>query len=244
MRVRIWAVVRKELRDFRRNKLVVGTMVFLPIVLILIPIANVIGVKASMPFAAVKNIVGGATLTFFLVPLILPTVIAGYSVVGEREQGTLEPVLTTPVTREELLIGKALSAVLPSVAIAYLLFAIFVIAVRAYAVPTVVHLVWQPYQFVAAILFAPLLSAFSIWVGLAISARSSDVRVAQQLSAMSMLPMIGVITLFTFRVISPSVTVAVIGAIALLALDLAAWRVVSAMFDRERLLTRYGPAIR
>jgi ABC-type Na+ efflux pump permease subunit len=238
--LRIRAVFRKELRDFRRNKFVVGTMVALPLFVVLLPIVTVLGVKAGASEAAVRSIVGGVTLAFFFVPLILPTVIAGYGVIGEREQGTLEPVLSTPVRASELLIGKALAAALPTVSIAYGMYVLYAILVHAFAVQRVVHLVWQPSQFVAVSLFAPLLSGFSIWVGLAISARATDVRVAQQLSGLAMVPMLGLLALFSFRVVSPTVTVAVVGAVGLAALDGAAWRVVSAMFDRERLLTRYG----
>jgi ABC-2 type transport system permease protein len=237
---RIRAVFRKELRDFRRNKFVVGTMVALPLIFVLVPIGNVLSIKAGTDEATVKGVVASASLMFFFVPLILPTVIAGYGVIGEREQSTLEPVLTTPVTESELLIGKALSAVVPSVAIAYAMFAVFALLVHAFAVQQVVDLVWQPAQFLAVVLFAPLLALFSIWVGLAFSARSSDVRVAQQLSGLSMMPMLGLLALFAFRVVSPTVQVAFIGAVVLVLIDAFAWRVVSAMFDRERLLTRYG----
>jgi ABC-type Na+ efflux pump permease subunit len=238
--LRVRAVFRKELREFRRNKFVVGTMVVLPVIFLVIPIGNVLSIKADTSSAAIPSIVGGASLTFFLVPLILPTIIAGYAVVGEREQGTLEPVLTTPIRGAELLMGKALAAILPTVGIAYGLYAAYLIVVRAAATQAVVDLAWQPAQLVAVILFAPFLATFSIWVGLAISVRSNDIRVAQQLSAVAMLPMVGLIALFTFRVIEPSVTVAVIGAAILVLFDVAAWRVVSAMFDRERMLTRYG----
>jgi ABC-type Na+ efflux pump permease subunit len=237
---RLRAVVRKELRDYRRNKFIIGTMLALPLVFLLIPIANVLTIKADTAPALVRATVGGAELMFFLVPLILPTVIAGYAVIGEREQGTLEPVLSTPVLREELLLGKAAAAIIPTVGIAYALFAAFVIVVKAAAVSAAVDAVWQPSLFVAVLLFAPLLAAFSIWVGLAISVRANDIRVAQQLSALSMLPMLGLIALFTFRVVAPSVGLAVAGAVFLVVLDLGAWRLVSAMFDRERLLTRYG----
>jgi ABC-2 type transport system permease protein len=240
MNQRIRAVFSKELRDFRRNKFVVGTMIVLPLVLIVIPIGNILGIKAGTPEAQIRAIVGGASLTFFLVPLILPTVIAGYAVVGEREQGTLEPVLTTPVSGGELLMGKALAAIVPTVSIAYGLYLVYALVIRTSATHAVVDLVWQPAQGLAVILFAPLLATFSIWVGLAISARSSDVRVAQQLAALAMLPVLGLTALFTFRVISPTVTVAVVGAILLVVVDAVAWRVVSAMFDRERILTRYG----
>ena len=240
MNPRVRAVFAKELREFRRNKFVVGTMVVLPLFFIVLPIGNILSLKAGTSAAAIRSVVGGAGLTFFLVPLILPTVIAGYSVVGEREGGTLEPVLTTPVSGGELLMGKALAAIVPTVAIAYALYLAYVLVVRSSAIPAVVDVVWQPSQVLAVALFSPLLATFSIWVGLAISARSSDVRVAQQLAALAMLPVLGLTALFTFRVIQPTVTVAVIGALILVVFDAGAWRVVSAMFDRERILTRYG----
>jgi ABC-2 type transport system permease protein len=112
--------------------------------------------------------------------------------------------------------------------------------VELFADSSVVSLVVEPAVIVAIALFTPLLAAFSIWVGLAISARSSDVRVAQQLAALAMLPMIGVLWLFAFRVVEPTLPVAIAGVALLVVLDLAAWRVVSSLFDRERLLTRYG----
>lgn len=240
MNPRVRAVFAKELREFRRNKFVVGTMVVLPLFFIVLPIGNILSLKTGTSAAAIRSVVGGAGLTFFLVPLILPTVIAGYAVVGEREGGTLEPVLTTPVSGGELLMGKALAAIVPTVAIAYALYLAYVLVVRSAAIPAVVDVVWQPSQVLAVALFTPLLATFSIWVGLAISARSSDVRVAQQLAALAMLPVLGLTALFTFRVIQPTVTVAVIGALILVIFDAGAWRVVSVMFDRERILTRYG----
>ncbi len=239
MNRRIRAVLRKEMREYRRNKLVVGTMAVMPLALVVFPLTTVLAAEGRAPLHAIRGAVSGGTLELFLVPLLLPTIVAGYAVVGEREQGTLEPVLTTPVRREELLIGKALAAVVPTVAIAYALFAAYLTVVRLFA-PVVATLVWQPAQVVAMVLFTPLLAIFSIWVGLAISARSSDVRVAQQLSTLAVLPMVGLLALFTFRVVSPTVKVAVVGAILVAALDLGAWRIVSGLFDRERLLTRYG----
>lgn len=234
------AVLRKELREFRRNKLVVGTMAVMPLFFITIPVVSVLAMKPGTSIETVKGVVGSAVLGFLLMPLMLPTVIAGYAVAGEREQGTLEPVLTTPVRREELLIGKALAAIGPSTAMAYGLFALFVVLVETFAIPEVVSTVVSPAIVAIIALFCPLLAALSIWVGLAISARSSDVRVAQQLSGLAMLPMVGVVCLFAFQVIAPTLTVGAIAAVLLAVVDLGAWRVVSAVFDRERLLTRYG----
>ena len=240
MNPRVEAVIRKELREYRRNKFVVGTMVVLPVLFLVIPIGQVLAVKPTMPPAAVRGVIGGATLMLYLVPLILPATLSAYSVIGEREQGTLEPMLTTPLKPEDLLLGKALAALLPTVTIAYALYVAFLLFTRAAASPRVVDVVWQPAPVLIELLAAPLLAAFAIWTGIAISARSNDVRVAQQLSGLAMLPMLGLVSLIAFRVVEPTVALAVGIAVALAVVDVVGWRVVSAMFDRERLLTRYG----
>ncbi len=234
---RIRAVARKEFREYRGNRFIVLTMVFLPILFLALPMAGLFRLSAHAASSAVHAQVGSALLLLLLTPVILPATIASYSVVGEREQGTLEPVLTTPVTREELLIGKAAAALIPAVAISYAFFAVMVSAVRAGAAQPVVDEVWQAPNFVAQLLFAPLLAGWAIWVGMAISARSSDVRVAQQLSTLASLPALGITALLSFQVITPSVRVAVILAAVLLAINSVAWRIVSATFDRERLVT-------
>ena len=55
---------------------------------------------------------------------MLPTVLGAYSVIGEREQGTLEPLLGTPVTTEEFMLGKALAMLVPAIVESYLIFGI------------------------------------------------------------------------------------------------------------------------
>jgi ABC-type Na+ efflux pump permease subunit len=233
---RVLAVVRKELREFRRNRFIIGTMAVLPLFFLFVPLLGVFSISDSASSSMVHAQVGSALLVMLVVPVIVPAAIAAYSVVGEREQGTLEPLLTTPVRREELLLGKGLAAIIPSVAITYLLFAIFVIGVRVDTTSAVVSDVWQAPVFLAQLLFAPLLAAWSIWIGMSISARASDVRVAQQLGTLASLPALALTTLITFRVIHPTVALAVVIGIALVAIDAVAWRIASMMFDRERLI--------
>jgi ABC-2 type transport system permease protein len=95
-------------------------------------------------------------------------------------------------------------------------------------------------EVLAQIIFTPLLAAWSIWVGIGISARASDVRVAQQLATLAGLPLLGFTSLISFQVITPTVSLVIALALTLLVIDVAAWRVVSRMFDRERLITGAG----
>lgn len=231
---RVRAVVIKELREFRRNRFIIGTILALPLLFIIIPTADLFRVAAPR---LVPTQVGTSLLLLLVTPVVMPAAIAAYSVVGERDQGTLEPVLTTPVRREELLLGKAIAALLPSVVAAYALFTVVVIAVRIGADQAVVSAVWQAPNFLAQALFAPLLAGWSIWTCIAISARSSDVRVAQQLGTLASLPPLGVVALMSFQVIPQSITVAIILAAILAVVDAIGWRFVGTVFNRERLIT-------
>lgn len=235
---RIAAVVRKELRDYRRSRSVVATMMVLPLVFLVEPTLVVLKLSPSMSASAVQKSVGTAFLLLLVVPAIVPAVIAAYSVVGEREQGTLEPLLTTPLRKEELLLGKALAAVAPAIGIAYLIFVLVEVIARLFAQnAAVAPALGAGPHVLAEILFAPLIAGWSIWVCIGISARSSDVRVAQQLGTLASLPPLVIVALISFDVFTPSITLAVGFALVLLAGDVALWRVVSAMFDRERLIT-------
>jgi ABC-2 type transport system permease protein len=184
----------------------------------------------------VRGVVGSALLLMLIVPVILPAAISSYSVVGERDQGTLEPLLTTPVRRGELMLGKGLAAVLPAVLVTYVLYVAFVIAVHLWAAHAVFSEVWQIAPILAEVLFAPLLATWSVSVGMAISVRSSDVRVAQQLSTLASLPPLGLAILITFRVIAPTVLSAIAIGLAFAVLDCFACWGAAMMLDRERLI--------
>jgi ABC-2 type transport system permease protein len=236
--IHIRSVIRKELREYRRNRFIIVTMAVMPLFFLALPIVNIFTLPVSVSSAMLDKRLGLSLLYMLLIPAIVPAAIASYSVIGEREQGTLEPLLTTPISREELLLGKAAATMLPAVAVAYTAFAVFLATVRLFAHANVATAVFhQSSVLLAQALFTPLLAGWSIWVGIAISSRSSDVRVAQQLGTLASVPPLAIVALMSFRVIQPTLAVAVGLGVGLLAIDILAWRVVSAMFDRERLIT-------
>src|SRR3984957_9542593 len=235
---RLGAVLLKELREYRRSPFIVVTMAVLPLVFLVEPLITIFRIGQTVAASKVDAAVGGTFLVLLMAPALLPAVIAAYSVVGEREQGTLEPLLTTPLRRDELLLGKALGVVGPAVGIAYVLFVAIQVFARVFASnAAVVSALGQGPHILAEILFAPLLAGWSIWVGIGISTRASDVRVAQQLGPLSTPPPLAVVALVSFNVFTPSVTLAAVFALILLVADVILFRVVSALFDRERLIT-------
>jgi ABC-2 type transport system permease protein len=233
-RRRIRAIFRKELGEYRRNGFIVLTMAIIPLIFLIQPLILTFGLPAS----AAPDLAHGHLLLYMLgIPALVPASVAAYAVVGERQQGTLEPVLTTPVRREEFLLGKALAALVPSVAIAYAVYAVFLTCVGLFAQPAVTSALLRAPDVLAQLLFTPLLAGWSIWVGIAISARASDFRVAQQLGILASLPSALVAALIAFNVIHPTLGLAIALAAALLLGDALGWRIMAATFDREQLIT-------
>jgi ABC-2 type transport system permease protein len=236
-RQRIAAVFRKEVRDYRRNRFVIVTLAILPLVFLITPLITLFRIPDSASGTEVRGAVGTLSLLMLIVPIVIPPVISSYSVVGERIQGTLEPVLTTPVRSDELLLGKAAAAFVPSVVVSYGIYFVSAIAIRFGAAHVVTSVVWHAPEMLAQILFTPLLATWSIWVGIGISARASDVRVAQQLATLAGLPLLAFTSLISYQLIKPTVPLSIGLGLALLVIDVAAWWVVSRIFDRERLIT-------
>lgn len=233
-RRRVAAIVRKELRDYQRNRQMVVTMAIIPIVFLLQPLIYVLNLPAS---ASVPLSHRHELLYLLGIPVLVPAVAAAASVVTERIQGTLEPVLTTPIRREEFLLAKALAPLVPSVAVSYLVYGLFVALIELFAHPGVAPALLHGPEVLAQVLFTPFLAAWSIWVGIAISTLSSDIRAAQQLSVLGSLPLVVVTTLFALNVIHVTHVLTIALGIVLLVADRLGWRVVSALFDRERLIT-------
>jgi ABC-2 type transport system permease protein len=230
---RVRAIVRKELRDLRRNRSLTVGMAIVPVLFCVQPLVAVF----TLDPAASASLGQEHVLLYLLgIPALVPSFVAAYSVVGERQQGTLEPVLTTPIRREELLLGKALAALLPSLAVAYVVYGLFLACVELFAAPAVAAALIRPSELLAQLCFTPLLAGWSIWVAILISTRSDDIRVAQQFAVLASLPSIAVTTLVALNVIRVSLAGAVVAAAALLLLNGIGWWLGSAMFDRERLI--------
>jgi ABC-type transport system involved in multi-copper enzyme maturation permease subunit len=231
---RVRAIVRKEIQTYRRSRTIVVGMSIFPLIFVIQPLVALLEASSGASF----NLRAHHELLYMLgIPALVPTTLAAYAIVGERQQGTLEPLLGTPIRRAEMVLGKALAVLLPSVAISYAVFALFAILVVLFADSSVASALIRAPDVVAQVVFTPLIAGWSIWLGIAISARAGEVRVAQQLGALASLPTIAVTTLLSLNVIHATRGVAIAFAVGLLIVNRLGWRAVSAMFDRERLIT-------
>jgi ABC-type transport system involved in multi-copper enzyme maturation permease subunit len=232
-RRRVRGIVRKELREIRRNRTLLLAMAVLPVVFLVQPLVAILGLSAR----AAAGLRDEHVLLYLLgIPILVPPVIASTAIAGERQQGTLEPVLTTPIRSEELMLAKALAALVPSIGIALIVDVLFLAVVAVFGKPGIASAMVNGSDLVAQLVFIPLLAAWSVWVGLAISTRVGDMRAAQQLSILANVPVVFLVALVALDVIQPSAALGITAGIVQVVLDIVGWRVAAGLFDRERLI--------
>ena len=180
-------------------------------------------------------------MIFIIVPATLPTIIATYSIVGEKNNRSLEPLLATPTTDGELLAGKIFSAFLPSMGATLLAFTLGVVLLDIVLIPKIGYpplpnLTW----ILSMVLLAPTACLMSVLACVLVSSKVSDVRAAQQLGGFVVMPvvilMIGVLSGFIF--LSPIMIFVFAGLYG--GLDLGLFLFVKAIFNREAILTKWS----
>jgi len=173
-----------------------------------------------------------------VIPLIVPITIASYSIVGEKQQRSLEPLLATPIKTWELLLAKALSAAIPGILSTWWGFALFVLAGRFFASDDVYNrLLLSPAWLLAIVLLAPLFTLCAVGLGIIISSRVKDPNSAQQLGSLLILPIIALQIAQVSGAVHVGVGVILTIAFAVGLFDLFLLSAAVRLFRREEILT-------
>ncbi len=240
-----WIVASKDFSTFTKKKNIIYSIFIVPIVIaILLPgIVYYIQHRGSAPVTAVQLVVLLPAFAFFYFILagLIPTTLASYSIAGEKVEKSLEPLLATPSTDGEILLGKGIAAtVLPLTAI--LLSASAYMAITDAVTFNTLGYYYFPNWNAVIVLFvmSPLAAVMSVEWNVLMSSRVSDVRVAQQLGALIMLPFAAVYVAGELNLVhlgDMDTLLTIAGIIALVVLVML--YVVQATFQREEILTKW-----
>ncbi|NLT43744.1 MAG: ABC transporter permease subunit [Anaerolineae bacterium] len=258
---KVRAIVAKEWADVFRNRMVI-MLVAVPPALMVVLSLGVLGATRSFPpsdlddmqmfmqqpsFAgltemeAAQVVMAQYFLTLFLLmPLIIPVSIAAYSIVGEKVQRSLEPLLATPVETSELLLAKCLAAVLPALGVTWLAFAIFVLGARVFAVSDAAFgRMVSPVWILMVLVIAPLMATMGVLLSVIASSRLNDPRAVEQGIGVLVVPVLGIFLAQMTGLLTINYLTLTIGALLLLAVDALMLRAAVKLFDREAILTRW-----
>jgi len=183
-----------------------------------------------------------AFLFFFMIYTgALPATLASYSLVGEKVERSLEPLLATPASDGEILLGKALAALIPPLVAMWVGMVALMALCDAFTHSTLGYLFFPNWMAAVTVFgLAPLLALMAVGFAVLWSARVSEVRTAQQLGALAAIPGAGLyIALVSGAFTLDLASLAVIGG-ALAVVDTALALAARATFHREEILTRWA----
>ncbi len=236
--MRLKVLMIKEWSELFRIKMVVYSSLFMP--LFLGGIATyMVWQGRALPPEAQGALFNAALLYFLILPVMIPVTLGVYSVVGEKEQGTLEPLLATCISDIELFLGKSLVAVIPALLLTWAVFGLFLLAtslILSGQIPAgVLSLSWL----LSIFLLSPLLAVFAALVAMIISSRSSDSRAAYQFAGLAVVPALVPLIVYSARLTAVDLKFVAIEGGVLLGLNAALLFLGIKLFGREEILTRW-----
>ena len=259
--MKILAILTKEWLELRRERSQIWTSLLMPLLLSIMPagIMFLIRTTPDEDTSTIGMVLADPSLTGFdsielsqavigrqfglmllLLPVLLPGIIAAYSIVGEKNNRTLEPLLATPVPTWQLLLAKCLAAIIPSVVLTWVAATIFTIGIGFSAIsPRTLSAVISPAWLVLVVLGGPLLGAISIALSVAVSSRVSDPRTAQQLTGVLVVPLLLLVFGQLFGVVVLNLALVLICCLVLAILAVGALWIAVQIFQRETILTRW-----
>ena len=262
---KVKTILLKEWAEVFRNRMVIFTVVFLPLLMAAIPLGTLIGMRdissgagdagSGLPTEMTQSLcpdtLNGAEcmqvflvsqfmLMFMIIPVAIPVTMAAYSIIGEKTTRSLEPLLATPITTFELLVGKCLAAVIPAVLATYAAFGIMIVGSwLVVANKSLMIALVDARWLVAIFVVGPLLAVMAVTFSLMVSSRASDPRVAEQISMVIIVPVIGGLIGQMAGLFVLNLTIISWVAMVMLVLDVLLVYLATRVFQRESILTRW-----
>ncbi|NJD58513.1 MAG: ABC transporter [Anaerolineales bacterium] len=259
---KIKIIIRKEWAEVFKKRMVLFSVIFLPLFLSVLPLiilysmggaaSNAAGADLPAQFAKLCKegmttgqcmqyyIVSEFMIMFMMIPLFVPVNIAAYSIVGEKTTRSLEPLLATPITTGELLAGKNLASVIPAVIATWVGFAIF--AVGSLIITgggALAAAMLDPMWLIAVLVAGPLMAVLSVNFSIMVSSRVNDPRVAEQLSAVVILPLLAIFFGQIAGLFVLNSALILVMCVILFLVDILMVYLAVRLFQRETILTRW-----
>jgi ABC-2 type transport system permease protein len=238
-----WIIASKDFKVFLKKKNIIYSAfvipllaaIFLPVVIYYVELES--GIAAS----ELTYLIPALTFFFMILAGLIPTTIASYSIVGEKVEKSFERLLATPTTDSEILLGKGISSFLPPIGAILAGAAIYMVLMDLVTRGVLGYYFFPNWNAAVVFLLAvPLAAIMSVEWNVIVSSRVSDVRVAQQVGMLLILPFAGVYVAGEIGIVPLGNTgVLLIIAGILLAIDLLLLYLARATFRREEILTKW-----
>lgn len=261
----ILAIARRDLTVMVRNKAVIAPAILVPALLVTmtavgtwlvsrsgdtlvqaqavldqIPEGLLAG-DASMPLEVRLALVTATYLVppiLIVVPLLVVSLLATDAVAGERERGTIEGVMLSPITERELMVGKVAGPLAVGLTVGLLAHLIYAVVVNIVLWPRLDGLALPTGNWLVTVLwFGPAFTVLALAAVVLVSARARTVQSAYQISGALVLPLVLLTLGQATGVVLLKPWIGLVSGAVLLGLSVVLTVVGSSWLSRERQLT-------
>ncbi|NLC98053.1 MAG: ABC transporter permease subunit [Actinomycetales bacterium] len=264
---RVWTVAHKDLIEVLRNRQALFPLIVIPLGLAVVIPASLMDFITSPDtsdfagalMAFMTQMPAGVAPThlnpdqllvysfavFFMAPLFLlipsmsATVIGSSSFVGEKERRTIEGLLYTPITNRELVLGKILASLIPSIVVTWTAFVCYALLVNHYANPVVGEVFFPTASWVVLMLvMVPLIAFLTVALIVAVSGRATSSQAAQGTSFIVVMPVILLTVGQSAGLLLFDTKVTWVASGIMVFINVLVFLAVARIFNRERILTK------
>lgn len=174
-----------------------------------------------------------------LIPAMVANVFATLSIVEEKTNRTLEPLLATPVRTWELLVGKILAGAIPALVVAWASTGLFVLLAWLLGWGVLFSYVITPTWIVTLHLLMPAVALLSFVIGVIGSSRAQDAKGAQNLAVIVVFPIFALIIVQVTGLVWFTALSTALLSLGLILVDALLVRVAVHLFARESIVIRW-----
>ena len=234
-----WVIANKDFKIFRKKKRILYALIILPLLLSIGLPFVFLGVKTTQT-SEILVLLNALSFFYIILAYILPNRLSSYSIIGEKIEQSMEPLLSTPITDSELLLGKTIASFLPCILMVYLGAVIFMTLTDLTTYSNIGQIFFPNWNMAFILLIAvPLSSILSIQLNVIISSRVNDVRTANQLGLLLFVPFIAVYILLETSILSLNVLNLFLISLILVILDVLLFYLSRIIFNRDEILTKW-----
>lgn len=235
-------LMRKDLQDIMKNKYVFYSILFLPLILAAIGILGTVSTINSFgarPGDAAMSAASVFSTMFVLIPAIITTLVGSTSVIVEKNNHSLEPLLATPITESEFLAGKALAPFISGVLITWIAYTTYIVVTDLLTYKTIGYLLYPvDLTYVSMFFLTPVIAMLGTFAALFVSSKMKDIRAAQQVATLVVLPVLALVYVPLFAASSDFMISILLGFVLLVG-AIVLFVVSVRVFKRESILIQW-----
>jgi ABC-type Na+ efflux pump permease subunit len=236
-----WIIAAKDIRVFLRKRYTIYSLIVFPIIIgIGLPFVLHTVIAKNLGVQHLTDLMNAFAFFFAIGASLIPTLLASYSLVGEKVEKSLEPLLAAPITDSELLLGKGIGAFLPTISSLYIGSVVFMVLSDLETHSTLGYYYFPNWTIgILLLILMPLMCVLSVEWSVIVSARATDPRAAQLQGVLIAIPMLFIYVATEVGAIKLNTeTIWIISGVAFI-VDIILFFLSTRTFQREEILTKW-----